>query len=335
MPADNGLPALPAGRYLLTGATGLVGSHVLDLLLQAGVGQITATFHATPPSTSDPRCLWRRTDLSDAGACAEAIAGHDYVIHAAGYLAAGNVLARDPVTPIRRNLAVTGNVHEAAWRAGVRRLVWFSSTTGYPAGIDDLSEEHMFQGNPPDGWYGLGWAHRFLETQSRMYAEKLSPAMDVIALRPSLIYGPRPVFDEQSAHFIYAFVRRVIERESPIVIWGDGSQARDMIHAHDVARASLHAMAHGSGHAAYNIAAGNLHSTREVLEMLLQIDGWTDADVRYDAARGGGKPGGKHFQTGRAARELSFQPQVALEDGLRALVAHQRTAGLQAAGKGH
>ena len=315
---------IQGGRFLVTGATGLIGRHVLDQLLGHDCGSVTAAYRTAMPSALDPRCAWRRVDLTDMDACAALVAGHDTVIHCAGEIAPGPVLARDPVGPVRRNLAITGNIHEACWRAGVRKLIWFSSTTGYPTDIADLDEPDMFRGDPPDGWYGLGWVHRYLETQSRMYAEKLSPAMDVVALRPSLVYGPRDRVDPQASHFVYTFVRRVLDREEPIVVWGDGSQVRDLIHARDVARAALLAAANARGYAAYNVAAGATSTTREVLDLLLAIDGWTDAPVRYEAPRGVSPAATRRFLTVRAEREIGFRPEVGLEQGLRELVAHTR-----------
>ncbi|MGF1623373.1 MAG: NAD-dependent epimerase/dehydratase family protein [Alphaproteobacteria bacterium] len=315
---------VPGGRFLVTGATGLIGRHVIEQLLDHDCDGVTAGYRTALPSAPDRRCDWRRADLADMEACAALVAGHDTVIHCAGEIAPATVLARDPVGPVRRNLAITGNIHEACWRAGVKKLVWFSSTTGYPTDTDDLDEADMFRGDPPDGWYGLGWAHRYLETQSRMYAEKLSPALDVVALRPSLVYGPRDRVDPVASHFVYTFVRRVLDREEPITVWGNGSQARDLIHARDVARAALLAVASAKGYAAYNIAAGTTCTTREVLELLLAIDGWTDARVRYEAPQGVSPVVTRRFLTARAEREIGFRPEVGLEQGLRELMAHTR-----------
>lgn len=320
MSAGIGLPALPSGRYLVTGATGLVGRQVLDLLCVADIGPVTALFHNTRPQAVTARCTWQRVDLARPEACHEAFAGHDYVIHAAGLVAPGPVLARDPVGPIRANLAITGNVLEAAWRCGVRRLVWFSSTTGYPADVEELAENCMFQGDPPAQWYGLGWAHRYLEIQSRMYAERLDPALDVIALRPSLVYGPRTDWTADSAHFVYAFVRQVVERAAPIRVWGDGKQRRDLIHARDVARAALHALAFGKGYAAYNIAAGESVSIGAVLDQLLELDAWPQAKVVFDGPAGGAPGPERRFPVDLAEAELEFRPQVSLTEGLRDLI---------------
>ena len=60
-----------------------------------------------------------------------------------------------------------------------------------------------------------------------------------VALRPTLVYGPHDDFDPASAHFVPSFIRRVVEREKPIEIWGDGSQTRNLIHAADVALGDL------------------------------------------------------------------------------------------------
>lgn len=314
---------LPNGRYLVTGATGLIGRHVLDLLLASGQRGITATCWSTPPHRESPQFSWRRANLADPATCTALVSGHDYVIHSAGVVAPGQVLACDPVGPVRRNLAITGNIHEACWRGGVRKLVWFSSTTGYPADGVEIGEDDMFRGDPADGWYGLGWAHRYLETQSRMYAEKLQPALDVVALRPSLVYGPRDEVDAETAHFVYAFARQVAGRHAPIQVRGDGSQARDLIHARDVARAALLAVAGGEGYAAYNIAAGTPTTTRTVVETMLALENW-DGAVRYEGQPAAAPAAPRRLLTDRAARELGFRAEIGLEEGLGELLASAR-----------
>ena len=113
----------------------------------------------------------------------------------------------------------------------------------------------MFTGDPPGDWFGVGWVHRFLEKQLDWYC-RLQRIGAGIALRPTLVYGPHDDFDPASAHFVPSFIRRVVEREQPIEIWGDGSQSRNLIHAADVASAIVAVLQDRTpGFGAYNVSA--------------------------------------------------------------------------------
>ncbi len=320
-------PDLPKGRYLVTGATGLVGRHVLARLAEAGVGPITALFHLTPPHDSDPRWQWQHANLAALDQCAAAMSGHDYVVHAAGVVAPAAAMAENPIAPMRRNLNVTGNVLEAAWRARVKRLVWFSSTTGYPGDREVLDEAVFLEGDPPPRRFAIGWAHRALEAQARAYAEHVEPRMDIVALRPSLIYGPRTVANPDRAHTVFALAHQVAHRIAPVDLRGDGGQACDLIHADDVARAACLAMTRGGrGFAAYNIASGRTVTMREVLNRLAALDHWVDPPVNATVARLFPDTPPPRLATEWAEAELGFRPEVSLDRGLAGLLTHMRDA---------
>ena len=86
-------------------------------------------------------------------------------------------------------MSVTTTVCDAAFRAGISKVVFLSSATGYPAGGGELAEDQMFAGEPPPNWMYLGWATRFLEIQARYLAERSEGRTSFVALRPTMLYG--------------------------------------------------------------------------------------------------------------------------------------------------
>ena len=192
--------------------------------------------------------------------------GSRSVVICAGRLSTAAELKRDPVGSVTTTLRIGINTLEAAAAEGVERVVLVSSTTGYPAGAGPKREEMMFTGDPPGDWFGVGWVHRFLEKQLDWYC-RLERIGAGIALRPTLVYGPHDDFDPASAHFVPSFIRRVVEREKPIEIWGDGSQSRNLIHAADVASAIVAVLQDKTpGFGAYNVAAAaRAAASKEVL----------------------------------------------------------------------
>lgn len=318
------MPSPPPGRYVILGASGLVGSHLLHALRDRPGIAVSAIGGSRPPRVSGNNIVPHQVDLTDPLGCAPLMEGADYLLLAAGVLSTAPVLKRDPLNSVLTTLRLSVNALEAAWRAGVKRCVWISSTTGYPQSDVPLTEGQMFEGEPPSGWHAVGWMTRYVESLCRTVAQHVANPMAVTVLRPSLIYGEYDHFDEASAHFLPSLVRRVVHRETPLEVWGDGSQTRDVIHAEDVATAGLAALVHPEPFAAFNIAAGESHSVRDILTRLVALDGFDSAEIVYRLD----KPQStavRRFDTTLAQRSLGFAPRVPLDEGLKRTIAWYRS----------
>jgi UDP-glucose 4-epimerase len=141
--------------------------------------------------------------------------------------------------------------------------------------------------------------------------------LDYVALRYMNVYGPR--MDDKGAYVsvIVKVLDRIARGERP-AIHGDGSQAYDFVHVHDVARANVLAMAATASDAAYNVCTGTRTTISELVERLLTL---TDAELEPEFL-----PQERIFVTERvgspeaAARDLGFRATISLDDGLRTVV---------------
>jgi GDP-L-fucose synthase len=295
------------------GGTGLIGRHAIAALRQAGL-PVIATFNRRPPFES-AGVEWRQADLLVPERARAALHDALSAVICAGRLSTAAELRRDPVGSVTTTLHVGLNALEAAAAVGVRNVVLISSTTGYPGGAGPKPEAAMFAGDPPDDWFGVGWLHRFLEKQLEWYC-RLGRVGAGVALRPTLVYGPHDDFDPDSAHFVPSFVRRVVGRERPIEIWGDGSQSRNLIHAADVAAAIAAVLREPSpGFAAYNVAAPAASSVKQVLTALIELDGFVDAEIVYRPDRASGAAA-LDVSSAALERRHGWRPAMTLRAGL-------------------
>jgi GDP-L-fucose synthase len=305
------------------GGTGLIGRHVIAALRQSET-PVVATANRRP-AFELPGVDWRQADLTTPEAARAAVRGNRSVVVCAGRLSTSAELKRDPAGSVMTTLRIGINALEAAAAEGVERVVLASSTTGYPAGAGPKVETSMFTGDPPGDWFGVGWVHRFLEKQLEWYC-RLQRIGAGIALRPTLVYGPHDDFSLGSAHFVPSFIRRVVEREKPIEIWGDGSQTRNLIHAADVASAIVAALQDkASGFTAYNIAAPASSSVKEVLTTLVKLDRFDDAEIVYRPERAAGAVALDVSAAAFSAR-YGWQPAMSLREGLAGTLAWYRSA---------
>ncbi|SCA57847.1 putative GDP-L-fucose synthase [Candidatus Terasakiella magnetica] len=306
----------PKGRYVLFGASGLAGTHALNLLKDQDGISVLAVSNSRLPSVTGENIEVAQADLTDSEKCLELSKEADYVLAFAGVVASAPVLAADPIAPIQTNLKVAVNCIEAAWRNGVKHCVWLSSTTGYPALEGDIIEEQMFDDNPPGNWFGLGWMTRYVEKFAKHISENVPNPIPVTCLRPSLIYGENDHFDDENAHFLPALIRRVILREKPIEVWGTGEQERDVIHAEDVARAAFLALNRAQGFRDYNIAFGKSYNVNHMLSLICSNDNFDDAEIVHllDKPQSLAK---RAFSIEKAQKELGFEAKVSLNEGLK------------------
>ncbi len=309
----------PPGRYIIAGASGLIGRHALARLADWPGVTGTALWRSRKPPSAPKNFRVTEADLSTPEAARSAIDDADFLLMFAGMVAPSPVLARDPVAPAVANLRLITNALEAAWLAGVKKVVWLSSTTVYPDFEGTIDEPMATQGEPPGNWYPIGSAMRTGEMLCRTYSSHPARPMPCIALRPTLVYGDHDSFGDD-AHFVPALVRRVAERQDPIEVWGDGEQRRDLVHADDVVDAALLALARISGFDTFNVGGGESVSVNHVLARLTAIDGYANArivhrDARPSAARA------RSFSIGKARRLIGYSPQVGLDEGLRRTLA--------------
>ncbi|WP_341913724.1 NAD-dependent epimerase/dehydratase family protein [Ferrovibrio terrae] len=300
-------------RCLVAGGTGFVGSHLAEALIAAGA-QVRVPLHIRPIAIATPDIEYIAADLSRSEDCLKVMDGVDTIIHAAGSVGAAGVSAQDGLRGINDNLHLTLTLLEAAWRSGVRRMLVFSSSTGYPASESPVREDQFLSGPVHPAYGGYGHMRRYVEQLARHVGEQ--SGMHMCIVRPGAIYGPRDNFDAKTSHVVAALIRRAERRESPFVVWGNGNEIRDILHVHDFVRGCLLALEHGHSCDPINIAMGEGVTVRRLVGLVLAASGYHDADIRFDASKPTAIPV-RLMDIAKARSELGFNPTISLETGLQ------------------
>jgi GDP-L-fucose synthase len=308
--------SLSGTPVLVTGAAGLVGTHLVRRLLAEGA-RVRATLHRRAPAAADSRVEYVTADLTLADDCRRVVEGRQAVFMCAASTAGAAVMAATPMVHVTPNVVMNAQMLEAAYQAGVRKFLWLSSTTGYPpSGSRPITEDEMFEGDPFDKYFFVGWMKRFTEVLCRMYGEKLPRPMTTIVLRPTNIYGPHDKFDPAVSHVTPALIRKVAERQDPIEVWGTGDDVRDLIYVDDMIDAMIAAIEKIDAFTALNIGSGRGVSVKEILNTLLELDGYAGARVVFDPSKPTMIPV-RLVDLSRARAVLGFTPRIDLREGLR------------------
>lgn len=243
------------------------------------------------------------------------------VVHAAGAVAAAAVTSSNPMAAITTNLVLTVQVLQAAWEAGVQRILIFSSSTGYPATGHPVREEEMWDGPTHPSYFGYGWMRRYLERISEFAASKSS--LGVALFRPTAVYGRHDNFDPVTSHVLPALIRRAVAKDSPFEVWGTGEEVRDFLHVSDLVRGSLLALEKHASCDPVNIGYGKTITIKDVVKIILKAADHANAQVVFNSSRPTAIPV-RMVDTSKAKKILGFEPSVSLEEGLADTVAWYR-----------
>ncbi len=183
-----------------------------------------------------------------------------------------------------------------------------------------MKEEELFDGEPYDVYYGVAWMKRYTETLCRLYSEKLKDKkMPCVVLRPSNIYGPYDDFEWETSHVIPALIRKAVEKQDPLEVWGDGNNIKDLIYIDDFIDALLLAMEKIDSFDPINIGSGIPTSIRQALQFILEAANYEKAHVIFNPS----KPSlisQRLIDVSKAQKVLGFSTKHSLKEGIRKTV---------------
>ncbi|HVS01945.1 MAG TPA: NAD-dependent epimerase/dehydratase family protein [Thermoanaerobaculia bacterium] len=298
---------------LVTGAAGFIGSHLSEALVARGARVRALDDFSTGKRDNLAGCRDAieliEADIRDPQACRQACADVALVFHQAALGSVPRSMA-DPAATIAVNVTGTANVFTAARDAGIRRVVYASSSSVY-GDSDELPKREGREGLPLSP-YAL--SKRLDEELAAVFSRCFG--LELVGLRYFNVYGPRQDPWGQYAAVIPRFVAAHLAGEAPHV-YGDGRQSRDFTFVGDAVSANLlAAAAPADACGVYNVATG-----RETT--LLQLEGLVRAvtggrrQPQFLAPRPGDVRRSR-AAVERAAENLGFRAEVSLQEGLRA-----------------
>ena len=263
-------------------------------------------------------------DLTQLPDCQRVVEGMDYVFMCAANTSGAAVMATQPLAHVTPNVVMNAQMLDASYQAKIKKFLFISSSAAYPpSGERPVSEDEMFEGDPYEAYYSVGWMKRYVEVLCRIYSEKIKDPMPTVVIRPSNVYGPYDKFDFERSHVTAALMRKVIERHDPLEVWGTGEDVRDLIYVDDFLDAMMLAMLKLEEYDPVNIASGKGSRIRDVLDTLLEVDGFQEARVVVNPTKPSMIPI-RLVDVSKAKTLLNFTTQTSLNAGLRKTLAWYR-----------
>ena len=298
-------------RVMVTGGAGFIGSHICDKLMSIDKNVAVIDDLSTGDINNVPSgAEFINIDIRNYTKVRNAFRGIDLVFHVAAQPSTRASLD-NPGRDFDSNVRGTFNVLKASLEAGVKKLVYTSSSAVYgePKRLP-MREADKTKPASPYGASKLS-GELYCLVYHRAYG------LPVTCLRPFNVYGPKENA-EVTGDEVYLYTR-AISRGEPITIFGDGNQTRDFIHVADVARAHILAAQkeEATGYA-INVGTGSEVAINSLIKEIEKAAGkkalvdkkpWPRGDIYREYA-----------DTELADRLLVFSPGVTLSQGIAALI---------------
>ena len=248
----------------------------------------------------------------------------EYIFVAAAKVG-GIVANRDyPADFIYDNLMIQSNIIDAAYRNGVKKLVFLGSSCIYPKmAKQPITEDELLSGYLESSNDAYAIAKIAGLRMCRAYRQQYG--FNAISLMPTNLYGPNDNFDLESSHVLPALIRKCHEGKDnvsvdmggpymhPINLWGDGSPMREFLHVDDLAEACYKCMQDYEGEEHINIGTGEDVTIKAAATTIADVVGFTGG-FNWDPSKPNGPP--RKVLNIDKIKSLGWEPKISFKDGI-------------------
>ena len=296
----------PESAIFVAGHGGLVGSAIVRRLESAGFHNLVLRGR-------------RELDLTRQDAVERFFsqARPQYVFLAAAKV--GGILANNsyPAQFLQDNLVIQTNIIDAAYRNGVRKLLFLGSSCIYPKHAPQpMPEECLLTGplEPTNEWYAIAKIAGLKMCQ----AYRREYGFNAISAMPTNLYGPGDNFSLKNSHVLPALLRKIHEAKeadaAEVEVWGTGTPRREFLHVDDLADACLFLLQNYDGESWVNVGWGRDETIAELAHTIRRVVGF-EGNLRFDTSKPDGTP--RKLLDTRRLTELGWTPKIGLEAGIR------------------
>lgn len=291
-------------KILVTGASGFLGSYLVDQLRNRGVKKLIIPNH-------------RDLNLTDSQACRKIVDGVDIVVHLAAKVGGIGFNKEHPAEMFYDNIVMGVHLIHEAWKAGVEKFVALGTICCYPKFTPvPFREEDLWNGYPEETNAPYGLAKKMLLVQSVSYRKQYG--FNSIFLLPVNMYGPKDNFSPASSHVIPALIKKFFDAkknsDKEILVWGTGKATREFLYVEDCAEAIILATQRYNKSDPINIGAGFEISIKDLAEKIARLIGFKGTIV-WDKTKPNGQPR-RMLDTSKAKKEFGFEAKTKFDEGL-------------------
>ena len=293
-------------KIYVAGNTGLVGSAIIRMLHEKGFDNILST----------PSSNWDLRNQEDVNRFFR-INKPDYVFLAAAKVGGIGANSEKPAEFIYDNLMIQTNIIDAAYRNGVKKLLFLGSSCIYPKFANQPITEDQLLSGPLEG-SNDAYAISKIAGVKMCQAYRKQYGFNAIAVMPTNLYGPHDNFDHNSGHVLPAFISKFhgsLEKSKhwEVALWGDGTPKREFLHVDDLAEAVYTCMEHYDSGDIINIGTGEDVTIKELAETIADVVGYKN-NVKWLTDKPNGTP--RKVLNVDKMKSLGWEPKISLREGI-------------------
>ncbi len=293
-------------KIYVAGNTGLVGSAIIRMLHRKGLNNIL----------SSPSNFW---DLRKQDRVEEffRINKPDYVFLAAAKVGGIGANSDSPAQFIYDNLMIQTNVIDAAYRHGVKKLLFLGSSCIYPKfAKQPITEDQLLAGPLEES--NDSYAISKIAGVKMCQAYRKQYGFNAISVMPTNLYGPCDNFDHNTGHVLPALISKFhgsLDKSEhwEVSIWGDGTPRREFLHVDDLAEATYTCMKRYDRPEPINVGTGVDVTIKELAELIADITGYKN-NVKWLTDKPNGTP--RKVLNVDKMKSLDWQPTISLREGI-------------------
>jgi nucleoside-diphosphate-sugar epimerase len=322
-------------NVLVGGGCGLIGSYLVPALVLSGARvRVVDNLETGVAASLRPvagAIEFIEADLRERATCDRVMQGQDLFINLAAK-ASGIEFSRTHHGEMLVDNLLCGLVPlQAAHHHGIGHVVITSSSCVYPDDVQvPTAEQDPLLGAPERVNEGYGWAKRMLELAAGYFAREYG--MLVTIIRPFNLYGAKyPWITPEKAHVIPSLVKRVLDGEEPLVVWGSGDQRRNFLHGSDAAELILRVIA-AEAEGPVNLGYEDDIRIADLVTLICDVTN-RHPEIVFDRSRPDGLARKSADSTRLRALTGGYQPRVSLRQGIEEMVRwYERTFDVSATG---
>ncbi len=304
-------------KILILGSSGFIGKNLSLFFKKKKQFKCYGTFLKNYPKILNGKIIIKKVNLKNEKEVSKLFmeVRPDIVIQAAATTSGAKDIISKPYIHVNDNAIINSVVTKACFDNKIKHFIFFSCTVMYKASKKFLKETD-FNANEEmyPNYFGAGWMKIFVEKLCEFYSRISDTKFTII--RHSNIYGPHDKFDLEKSHVFGATITKVMNAKKDIVIWGDGSESRDLMHVDDLMNFVYRSIkSQKEKFNIYNVGSSKNISIKNLAEKIIRHSG-KKVSIKFDLSKKSLKNSVK-INIAKSKKDIGWIPKINIDVGIK------------------
>ena len=304
-------------KILILGSSGFLGKNLSLFFKSNQKIRCYGTYFKNYPKILKKKIILKKVDLKNEKEVNKLfkIIKPDIIIQAAATTSGAKDIISKPYIHVNDNAIINSIITKAAFDHGVKHFIFFSCTVMYKASNKFLKETD-FNANEEmyPNYFGAGWMKIFVEKLCEFYSRISNTKFTII--RHSNIYGPHDKYDLDKSHVFGATITKVMKSKKNILIWGEGSETRDLLHIDDLIDFVNSAIKKQKKQFdIFNVGSSRNISIKNLAKKIIKHSG-KKINLEFDLSKKSLKNSVK-INISKSKKEIGWTPKINIDSGIK------------------